>query len=166
MQVLVVIRHGESEHNAAQTKGKGWSDPKLFDPSLTAKGCQQARQLRKHLIHEMQHNKHITGRDSTVLWVTSPLRRCLQTFLLSCPLLPATASDSSGCAGQKAVGQQVQEKLSALQCQGLPPVRVIRSVTCALPSCFVQGSDADVLPCTEFVSPALARRYCGDVTTF
>lgn len=140
-----MIRHGESEHNAAQTKAQGWADPKLIDPSLTAKGCQQARQLRQHLSHEMQHNKYITGKDASALWVTSPLRRCLQTFLLSCPLLPATASDNSSCSsGQKAVGQQVEEKLSALHCQGLPPVRVVRSVSTqhfALSSRCVQGRD-------------------------
>lgn len=126
VQVLVVIRHGESEHNAAQTKAQGWSDPKVFDPSLTEKGCQQARQLRQHLIHEMQHNKYIMGKDSSALWVTSPLRRCLQTFLLSCPLLPATASDVSGCQSQKAVGKQVEEKLAALRYRALPRVRVVR----------------------------------------
>lgn len=127
-QVLVVIRHGESEHNAAQSKAQGWSDPKMFDPSLTAKGCQQARHLRQELIHEMQRNKYITGKDASALWVTSPLRRCLQTFLLSCPLLPATTADSSGYSGQKTVGQQLQEKLSAMHCQDLPAVRVVRCV--------------------------------------
>lgn len=138
VQVLVVIRHGESEHNAAQTKSQGWSDPKLFDPSLTAKGCQQARHLRQELIHEMQHNKYITAKDASVLWVTSPLRRCLQTFLLSCPLLPATAADHSAYSGQKAVGQQLQEKLSAMHCHGLPPVRVVRYVWTQAAALFIR----------------------------
>lgn len=146
MQVLVVIRHGESEHNAAQAKGQGWSDPKLFDPSLTAKGCQQARQLRQHLLYEMQNNKYISGKGSSALWVTSPLRRCLQTFLLSCPLLPATASDNPGLSSHEIVGQQVEEKLSTLQCQSLPHVRVVRSVS--TPSyVFCSGNVHGVLIC-------------------
>lgn len=127
MQVLVVIRHGESEFNAALQTGNGWVDPKLYDPSLTAKGCNQARHLRQRLLQEMQQNASIIGHNANALWVTSPLRRCIQTFLLSCPLLPNTASDldSTSC-GQKAVCQQVQDKLAVLQGDSLPPVRIVR----------------------------------------
>jgi broad specificity phosphatase PhoE len=127
LQVLVVIRHGESEFNAALQKGDGWIDPKLYDPSLTAKGCQQARHLRQKLLHEMQKSSSLIGQNVNALWVTSPLRRCIQTFLLSCPLLPKTASDhDNNLSTTKAVCQQVQEKLAAVNGHTLPPVRIVR----------------------------------------
>lgn len=40
LQVLHLIRHGESEYNAA-TNGPGWEDPEIFDAPLTARGKQQ-----------------------------------------------------------------------------------------------------------------------------
>ena len=44
-QVLHIIRHGESEYNAA-TNGPRWEDPEIFDAPLTAKGRAQARALQ------------------------------------------------------------------------------------------------------------------------
>ena len=40
-KVLYIIRHGESEFNAATNTGKGFSDPQIYDPKLTAKGQSQ-----------------------------------------------------------------------------------------------------------------------------
>lgn len=41
MQVLHVIRHGESEYNAATSLGMDFSDPQIFNPKLTEKGRRQ-----------------------------------------------------------------------------------------------------------------------------
>ena len=40
-KTLYVIRHGESEFNAATNTGKGFSDPQIYDPKLTSKGQSQ-----------------------------------------------------------------------------------------------------------------------------
>jgi len=40
-KTLYIIRHGESEFNAATNTGKGFSDPQIYDPKLTAKGQSQ-----------------------------------------------------------------------------------------------------------------------------
>lgn len=40
-KILYIIRHGESEFNAATNTGKGFSDPQIYDPKLTAKGQNQ-----------------------------------------------------------------------------------------------------------------------------
>lgn len=127
MKVLVVIRHGESEYNAAVRNQGQWSDPKLYDPSLTVRGCQQARRLRQQLAAELK-NRHslLLGKASTV-WVTSPLRRCIQTFLLSCPLLPETAADNgSACNVKTGAVKQVQDKMDALRGSHLPSVKIVR----------------------------------------
>lgn len=127
VKVLVVIRHGESEYNAAARQADQWADPKLYDPSLTARGCQQSRQLRNRLAAEMKSNQGVLSGHTSTVWVTSPLRRCIQTFLLSCPLLPETPADRVGSKESKvAVVQQVQEKLDVLATQELPPVRIVR----------------------------------------
>ena len=38
-----LIRHGESEFNAAASSSKSWEDPQIFNPNLTAKGQAQVR---------------------------------------------------------------------------------------------------------------------------
>ena len=48
-KTLYVIRHGESEFNAATNTGKGFSDPQIYDPKLTVKGQSQV-QLTLHLV--------------------------------------------------------------------------------------------------------------------
>ena len=40
-KTLYIIRHGESEFNAATNTGTGFSDPQIYDPKLTAKGQSQ-----------------------------------------------------------------------------------------------------------------------------
>ena len=45
LQVLHVIRHGESEYNAATSYGMDFSDPQIFNPKLTEKGRKQVCHL-------------------------------------------------------------------------------------------------------------------------
>lgn len=153
MKVLVVIRHGESEYNAAARQADNWVDPKLYDPSLTARGCQQARQLRERLAQELTSNQSIlSGQESTV-WVTSPLRRCIQTFLLSCPLLPDSHADQVGATQSHAsVPAQVQEKLDLIEGHELPPVRIVR--------CFLQDCRAKVDSAFLFRVPTATLSSC------
>lgn len=128
LQIIIAIRHGQSEYNAAcQTRGPhGWSDPQIFDPHLTALGVEQTRRLRKRLHDEMTHNPLIAEHPDSVLWVTSPLQRCLQTFLLSCPLLPNLEPD--GEAKFKSPNH-IRTQLEKLRGTPLPNIRVAR---CAL----------------------------------
>lgn len=45
VQMIHIIRHGESEYNAATaSKDLGFGDPQIYDPKLTAKGRRQVRQ--------------------------------------------------------------------------------------------------------------------------
>jgi Histidine phosphatase superfamily (branch 1) len=121
VQILIVIRHGESEFNAAARGSPGWRDPTIFDPALTQTGCRQAVRLRAQLTEEFKHNPCLAGSPS-ILWVTSPLRRSLQTLLLSCPFLPEADTPSGVCS----VSQQVQAKLDAVRQKPLPKIHVIR----------------------------------------
>jgi hypothetical protein len=45
LQVLHVIRHGESEYNAATSYGMDFLDPQIFNPKLTEKGRKQVCHL-------------------------------------------------------------------------------------------------------------------------
>lgn len=47
MQTLHMIRHGESEYNAATSFGTAFEDPIIFDPQLTAKGRRQVLPMLK-----------------------------------------------------------------------------------------------------------------------
>ena len=44
LQTVHIIRHGESEYNAATQYNKGFDDPQIYDPKLTAKGRRQVWQ--------------------------------------------------------------------------------------------------------------------------
>ena len=125
LQVLVVIRHGESEYNAAARQSPGWQDPRIFDPPLTDTGCRQACRLRAQLTEELRSNPCLTG-NPQVLWVTSPLRRCIQTMLLSCPWLPEAPAHAA--QSDASVAQRVRCKMSAMQGHALPRVKVVRCV--------------------------------------
>ena len=46
MQVVHLIRHGESEFNAAASSSKSWEDPQIYNPNLTVKGQAQVSNLR------------------------------------------------------------------------------------------------------------------------
>jgi len=72
-----IIRHGESEYNAALNNYKGWDDPLIFDPHLTDRGYAQARSLKRQLAS-------MPDLEDAV-WVVSPLTRAIETFLYSCP---------------------------------------------------------------------------------
>jgi len=71
---VIVVRHGESQFNAADAHGTSWSDPCIFDAPLTARGHAQARALREQMLPFQD-----------ALWVTSPLSRAMQTCLDACP---------------------------------------------------------------------------------
>mmetsp|Transcript_34982 Transcript_34982/g.88131 ORF Transcript_34982/g.88131 Transcript_34982/m.88131 type:complete len:238 (+) Transcript_34982:168-881(+) len=71
-----LIRHGESEFNAA-CMGIGPKERnEIFDARLTQRGRAQARSLCKKLQAMACDN---------VVWVVSPLSRAIETFLLACP---------------------------------------------------------------------------------
>ncbi len=44
-QHLVLVRHGESEYNRADSESRSTQDPHLYDPRLTSRGREQARKL-------------------------------------------------------------------------------------------------------------------------
>jgi hypothetical protein len=78
---------------------------------------------------EFGTNSILTASAGSVKWVMSPLRRCIQTFLLSCPLLPETNGDMRDTKSEgMPVKPSVQEKLAALQGSTLPTVRIVRCV--------------------------------------
>lgn len=79
---ICVIRHGESEYNRADSMGKAWSDPDLFDARLTSKGHQQAKSIRRDVLDLLMRKKDELGEP---LWLMSPLTRCIETFLDACP---------------------------------------------------------------------------------
>ncbi len=43
VQLLMIIRHGESEYNLACSKSRDYADPQIFDPKLTTTGINQVR---------------------------------------------------------------------------------------------------------------------------
>lgn len=73
-KIVYLIRHGESEFNAACcARGSAWEDPLLFDARLTLKGKRQALCLREEI------KKWDLPGDA--LWITSPLTRAIETLL-------------------------------------------------------------------------------------
>lgn len=74
-KILYIIRHGESEYNAAcAAMGSDWEDPTIFDAPLTNKGKRQAIALREQV--------RAWNLPSDVVWITSPLSRAIETLLL------------------------------------------------------------------------------------
>ena len=74
-KILYIIRHGESEYNAAcAAMGSRWEDPIIFDAPLTKKGKSQAIALREQV--------SAWNLPSETVWVTSPLSRAIETLLL------------------------------------------------------------------------------------
>lgn len=43
LQLLLIVRHGESEYNKAISESRSFADPHIFDPPLTNKGIKQVR---------------------------------------------------------------------------------------------------------------------------
>ena len=71
-----IIRHGESVYNAIDRYSRSLEDPFVFDAPLTDLGRQQAKALRDKLSAKLGG-----AAEGEVLWVTSPLTRCIQTML-------------------------------------------------------------------------------------
>ncbi|CAK0787515.1 hypothetical protein CVIRNUC_010735 [Coccomyxa viridis] len=103
-KVLHVIRHGESEYNAATSLGMDFSDPQIFNPKLTEKGRRQAISLRTKL-------EKLAKLDGAV-WVTSPLTRAMETFLLSCPKRHLLASGPSQAADSARIKVAIRPELT------------------------------------------------------
>lgn len=75
---LYIIRHGESEYNAAiSRRGTSFSDPLIFDAPLTSKGKAQAISLRATVAS--------WSLPEETVWITSPLSRAIETLLLARP---------------------------------------------------------------------------------
>jgi len=91
-KMVHVIRHGESEYNAADKVSGPVEDPFIFDPHLTGLGRHQATSLRKQLCE-------MSGLEDAV-WVISPLTRAIETFLLSCPFTERLRAAARGEAVQ------------------------------------------------------------------
>ena len=66
-QTLYIVRHGESEYNAAVNLTRDFRDPQIFDPQLTAKGRAQARPASLTSSH-----LHMTA-TAFVAWRLAPL---------------------------------------------------------------------------------------------
>ena len=89
-KVLHLVRHGESEYNAAvNAAGTGFADPLIFDPALTLRGRRQAARLAATL---RGLDLPGGGASDSVLWVASPLTRAIETLLLGCPVSGALAA--------------------------------------------------------------------------
>lgn len=73
-KTVYIIRHGESEFNAAcSARGSSWEDPLLFDARLTVQGRKQALSLRNEVLS--------WNLPKDALWITSPLTRAIETLL-------------------------------------------------------------------------------------
>ncbi|KAK9807423.1 hypothetical protein WJX73_004631 [Symbiochloris irregularis] len=111
-----VIRHGESEYNAATRNQIDFADPLIYNPQLTAKGRAQSQRLKSQLAGMKLPQK--------VLWVTSPLSRAMQTMLLSCPkpdlLKGAQANPSSNAGYRTVVRSELSEHLMTTGDVGMP----------------------------------------------
>ena len=104
-KIVYLIRHGESEFNAAcSARGSAWEDPLLFDAKLTVRGRRQALELRKDVV------KWDLPED--VLWITSPLSRAIETMLHVHPKIrPSDFSCDEDALDNVLVLPDVTEKL-------------------------------------------------------
>jgi len=104
-KIVYLIRHGESEFNAACcARGSAWEDPLLFDARLTQRGRKQALSLRDEV------KKWDLPCDA--VWVTSPLTRAIETLLHVHPdIEPSSFSCQSGKLRNVLVLPEVAEKL-------------------------------------------------------
>eukprot|EP00873_Tetraselmis_striata_P003644 jgi/Tetstr1/423908/TSEL_014531.t1 len=94
-----VIRHGESEYNAADKVAGEVRDPMIFDPHLTSLGHDQALKLKDEL-------SQMSGLEDAV-WVVSPLTRTIETFLLCCPFTERIRAAARGEAVEGKIPQIV-----------------------------------------------------------
>ena len=91
-KIVYLIRHGESEFNAAcSARGSSWEDPLLFDARLTCKGKSQALTLRNEV--------DSWDLPNDVVWVTSPLTRAIETLLHVHPHVEVKGDGAEGNNG-------------------------------------------------------------------
>lgn len=104
-KVVYLIRHGESEFNAACcARGSAWEDPLLFDARLTLKGRRQALSLREEVKK--------WDLPSNAIWLTSPLTRAIETLLHVHPdIEPSNLSCSTKVLENVLVLPEIAEKL-------------------------------------------------------
>lgn len=129
LKKLYIVRHGESTYNAAMhARGSSWADPQIYDAQLTEKGRQQARALREQLT--------ALNLPPDTLWLTSPLARAMQTFLLACPhahlLSKGSACDNasgSGSAGSFENSSSAPNGGGSSGGQRPPDVLVLHTIT-------------------------------------
>ena len=150
-QELYLIRHGESEYNAAcAASGSAWADPLIFDAPLTKLG---RRQVRAYVVatgglpapaavlqppapqasprgcrrappqaRGLRRRLHEMALPPDTLWVTSPLTRAIETLLLACPSGSKLAECSDN--GEPNLGGEVPHNLAVRRCV---PFRIGRS---------------------------------------
>jgi broad specificity phosphatase PhoE len=100
-KILILLRHGEAQHNAfegeyARTHGKSMEDANFdddypVDPELTGKGCGQMLDVSRRTAAFFNTD---TGLQPH-LFVVSPLRRAIQSALISFPTYTAQTSISN-----------------------------------------------------------------------
>lgn len=56
LQVLHIIRHGESEYNAASRVSREFVDPQIFNPKLTEKGRREVHHPHFSIGSESMHS--------------------------------------------------------------------------------------------------------------
>ncbi|KAL5258907.1 hypothetical protein ACHWQZ_G009393 [Mnemiopsis leidyi] len=86
MKELLLIRHGEADHNVLFAQNRHLEAQKLRDPRLNRKGVQQAVDLKHRLSNLLRRSFHLE------LVITSPMTRTLMTSDLvfagiKCPVL-------------------------------------------------------------------------------
>lgn len=111
-QLVYMVRHGESEFNAATSRrGSAFSDPQIFDAPLSARGRIQVvvvlgNSMFDHTCHisipsgntntqatSLRPQLRALNLPSDALWVSSPLTRALETFWLGCPIIARGGPD-------------------------------------------------------------------------
>ncbi|KAL4853371.1 Cytochrome P450 97B2 [Chlorella vulgaris] len=145
LKKLYIVRHGESTYNAAMhARGSSWADPQIYDAQLTEKGRQQARALREQLT--------ALNLPPDTLWLTSPLARAMQTFLLACPhahlLSKGSACDNasgSGSAGSFENSSSAPNGGGSSGGQRPPDVLVLHTITEKVLTCGDIGHPASEL---------------------
>jgi len=111
-KTLYMVRHGESEYNAASMTKEGFSDPQVYNPKLTAKGRKQAQKLQESL------GKLKLGKDA--LWVTSPMTRAIETMMLGCPHAARIGAAPQAKPLKVAVCRELAERMMTTGDIGLP----------------------------------------------
>ena len=107
-KTLILVRHGMSTANEFMDQpGNRWGDAtfkddaNLIDASLSAKGVTQAEELCKRL-KESSLLLDNDDSDDSLLVVTSPLTRCIETMTIGVlPNLPSLSNDNQHQKGEQ-----------------------------------------------------------------